>query len=223
MAHSGLPLLYNFRRCPYAMRARLALIASGVTVNVREIELKHKPTALMALSAKATVPVMQLTDGTVLDESADIAYWALQQQDRHQLLQLSAAEQHWTQALLKQNDTEFKYWLDRYKYFDRFPEQTQAAYWQQALVFLQQLEAQLASHQQGYLLQRPTIADLLVMPFVRQCAFVDQAMFAAAQLPWLQQWLAAWLAHPWFIAAMRKHPIWQPGDAEYCLSATLSR
>ncbi|KFZ37519.1 hypothetical protein HR45_10955 [Shewanella mangrovi] len=214
---SQLPLLYNFRRCPYAMRARLAILASGIAVQVREIELKDKPAAMLALSPKATVPVLQLADGTVLEESADIALWALQQQDPHQLLQLTATEQTWLQQLLAQNDNEFKYWLDRYKYFDRFPEQPQSHYWQQALVFLEKLEQQLASHEQVYLLGRITLADLLVMPFVRQCAFVEQPRFAAAKLPYLQRWLAAWLQHPWFVCAMQKRPIWQLGAEEYCL------
>ncbi|MCH1920794.1 glutathione S-transferase N-terminal domain-containing protein [Shewanella sp. A3A] len=212
-----LPLLYNFRRCPYAIRARLAIIASGIAVNVRDIVLKHKPEPMLAISPKGTVPVLQLPNGVVIDESADIALWALTQRDPQQLFKLSTAEQQWTMAQLARNDGEFKHWLDRYKYFDRFPEQSQTEYFTAALASLQPLEQQLASHADDFLLQRLTLVDLLLLPFVRQFALVDKAAFAAAPLPRVQQWLAHGLAQPWFIYAMQKRPIWLETGTEYPL------
>lgn len=213
-----LPLLYSFRRCPYAIRARLAIIASGIAVNVRDIVLKHKPEPMLAISPKGTVPVLQLPNGVVIDESADIALWALTQSDPQQLFKLSAAEQQWTMAQLARNDGEFKHWLDRYKYFDRFPEQSQTEYFTAAVACLQPLEQQLASHADDFLLQRLTLVDLLL----RQFALVDDAAFAAAPLPRVQQWLAHGLAQPWFIYAMQKRPIWLETGTEYPLSLPMN-
>ncbi|WP_417761772.1 glutathione S-transferase N-terminal domain-containing protein [Shewanella sp.] len=212
-----LPLLYNFRRCPYAMRARLAIIASGIAVNVRDIVLKHKPEAMLAISPKGTVPVLLLPNGTVIDESADIALWALTQRDPHRLLALSDIEHQWMMAQLERNDSEFKHWLDRYKYFDRFPEQSQASYFAAAITSLQPLEQQLASHAGHFLFERLTLVDLLLLPFVRQFAWVDSAAFANAPLPRVQQWLAHGLAQPWFTYAMQKRPLWLATGTEYQL------
>lgn len=225
----ALPLLYNFRRCPYAMRARLALIASGMAINVRDIVLKHKPEAMLALSPKGTVPVLQLVDGTVLEESADIVFWALRQQDPHQLLRLTEDEQQWVAKQLQCNDGEFKYWLDRYKYADRHPELSQQDYFDNACATLQRWELQLAranvlpalgqaeQAKASYLLGRATVIDILLVPFVRQFASVNKAVFNAAPLPHLRAWLAYWLNHPWFSYAMQKRPIWLETGEEYTL------
>lgn len=206
---SSSPCLYSFRRCPYAMRARLGLLFAQMQVELREIILKDKPVQMLAISPKATVPVLQLTDGTVLEESVDIMMWALEQHDPQGLL---AAEvlQH-AQSLIAKNDNEFKYWLDRYKYADRHLEMTQTEYRQQGEVFLQTLE-QLLTKNVYLLSQHVTIADIAIMPFVRQFAHVNREDFYRLPYPNLQRWLQKWLEQPLFLQAMTKFEPWQAGD-----------
>lgn len=209
----SLDRLYSFRRCPYAMRARLGVVLAELSVELREIELKNKPAAMLAISPKGTVPVLQLrtddnSSGRVLEESQDILMWALEQQDPQGVLNTDLTR---AQALIQRNDTEFKYWLDRYKYADRYPQQTQLEYRQQGEVFLQQLEQLLTEH--SYLLgDRISVADIAIMPFVRQFAHVDRQVFFSLPYPHLQQWLISWLEHPAFIQVMYKFKPWQEGD-----------
>ncbi|HIL22010.1 MAG TPA: glutathione S-transferase [Alcanivorax sp.] len=201
--------LYSFRRCPYAMRARLGVLFAGLQVELREVTLKNKPAQMLAISPKGTVPVLRLADGAVIDESRDIMVWALEQQDPQGLLDATVLDQ--ANALIEQNDNEFKYWLDRYKYADRHVEMTQTEYRQRGEAFLQVLEALLESR--AYLLgDDPTIADIGVMPFVRQFAHVDRDVFSQLPYPNLQRWLQGWLAHPLFLQTMIKLPVWQEGD-----------
>jgi len=206
---ASLPLLYSFRRCPYAMRARLGLLFAEVPVALREIVLKNKPSPMLAISPKGTVPVLQLSEGRVIEESREIMEWALAQQDPQGLLDSETLPQ--AQALIDKNDNEFKHWLDRYKYADRHIEMTQTEYRQQGEVFLQVLEELLT--QNNYLLgDKPSLADIGVMPFVRQFAHVDRKVFYALPYPNLQQWLQHWLEHPVFLQAMTKFTPWQEGD-----------
>ena len=201
--------LYSFRRCPYAMRARLRLLFAGMKVELREVVLKNKPPQMLAISPKGTVPVLQLTDGTVIDESRDIMLWALEQNDSRNLLDKAVRTE--ADALIDQNDNEFKYWLDRYKYADRHLEMTQEEYRQRGEVFLQQLEKQLEKH--AYLLgDDVTVADIGIMPFVRQFAHVDREVFYGLPYPNLQCWLQDWLQHPLFLQAMTKFKPWEEGD-----------
>ncbi|WP_290518179.1 glutathione S-transferase [Alcanivorax sp.] len=201
--------LYSFRRCPYAMRARLGVLFAGLQVELREVTLKNKPAQMLAISPKGTVPVLRLADGAVIDESRDIMVWALEQQDPQGLLDATVLDQ--ANALIEQNDNEFKYWLDRYKYADRHVEMTQTEYRQRGEGFLQVLESLLESR--AYLLgDDPTIADIGVMPFVRQFAHVDRDVFSQLPYPNLQRWLQGWLAHPLFLQTMIKLPVWQEGD-----------
>lgn len=201
--------LYSFRRCPYAMRARLGLLFAELSVELREIMLKNKPTQMLAISPKGTVPVLQLIDGTVIEESREIMMWALEQNDPQGLLDTAVLSQ--AEALIAQNDNEFKYWLDRYKYADRHTEMTQTEYRQRGEVFLQVLEARLTKSR--YLLgDSVTVADIGIMPFVRQFAHVDRDTFYDLPYPKLQQWLQDWLAHPLFLQAMFKFQPWQEED-----------
>lgn len=201
--------LYSFRRCPYAMRARLGLLFAELSVELREITLKNKPTQMLAISPKGTVPVLQLIDGTVIEESREIMMWALEQDDPQGLLDTAVLSQ--AEALIAQNDNEFKYWLDRYKYADRHTEMTQTEYRQRGEVFLQVLEARLTKSR--YLLgDSVTVADIGIMPFVRQFAHVDRDTFYDLPYPKLQQWLQDWLAHPLFLQAMFKFQPWQEED-----------
>ena len=206
---SSLPVLYSFRRCPYAMRARLGLLFADRQVVLREIVLKNKPTQLLAISPKGTVPVLQLSDGTVIEESREIMIWALEQNDPQTLLNVEILEKAMT--LIAKNDTEFKHWLDRYKYADRHLEMTQTEYRQKGEEFLQILEALLVKN--TYLLGgRASIADIGIMPFVRQFAHVDRDIFYSLPYPNVQQWLQYWLEQPLFMTAMTRYQTWQEED-----------
>lgn len=206
---SPLHRLYSFRRCPYAMRARLGLLFAELPVELREITLKNKPEQMLAISPKGTVPVLQLADGAVIEESVEIMTWVLEQNDPQGLLDEKALPQ--ADALIAQNDNEFKHWLDRYKYADRYVEMTQTEYRQRGEAFLQRLEELLTNN--TYLLgERITIADIGIMPFVRQFAHVDRDVFYSLPYPKLQLWLQKWLEHPLFIQAMTKFKPWQEGD-----------
>jgi len=191
------------------MRARLGVLFAGLQVELREVTLKNKPAPMLAISPKGTVPVLRLVDGAVIEESRDIMVWALEQQDPQGLLDATILDQ--ANALIEQNDNEFKHWLDRYKYADRHVEMTQTEYRQQGEAFLQVLEALL--ERSPYLLgDDPTIADIGVMPFVRQFAHVDRDVCNQLPYPNLQRWLQHWLEHPLFLQTMIKLPVWQEGD-----------
>ena len=201
--------LYSFRRCPYAMRARLGILFAELQVELREITLKNKPSQMLAISPKGTVPVLQLLDGTVIEESREIMIWALEQQDPQGLLDAEVLQQ--ANALTDKNDNEFKYWLDRYKYADRHTDMTQTEYRQKGEIFLQVLEELLTKN--PYLLgETVTIADIGIMPFVRQFAHVDRDVFYSLPYPNLQRWLQDWLQHPFFLQTMTKFHPWQDGD-----------
>lgn len=206
-----LPVLYSFRRCPYAIRARMALLWVGQYTNLnialREVELKSKPASMLAASPKGTVPVLVLPDATVIDESRDIIAWVLEFDDSEGL-QIGLAQQL---ALIDSNDLEFKHWLDRYKYAAGYPEKSQQEYRDLAEPFLQELETRLQSHTNLFA-DAPRIADLAIFPFVRQFAFVDKPWFDSAPYPRVQRWLADWLDHPLFERAMQKFVPWQAGD-----------
>jgi len=179
------PLLYSFRRCPYAMRARMALYQAGVQCEIIEVELKAKPEAMLTLSPKGSVPVLQLPSGEVLDESLDIMHWALAQNDpAHWLPSLSAI----TQSLIDENDGDFKVNLDRYKYPQRFPGGNRLEARDEGVDFLRQLQAQLNGN--DYLLgSQVSFVDIAVFPFIRQFANTDVQWFAAQNLPGVQRWL----------------------------------
>ncbi len=201
------PILYSFRRCPYAMRARLALYLSGISVQLREVALRNKPEALLLASPKGTVPVLILASGQVIDQSLDIMRWALAQQSAPPIC--CDAEQI---ALIKKHDADFKPLLDRYKYPERHPEASAAEHQYHAMYWLKdQIESCLQSN--TYLFGSTLgIADLAIMPFVRQCAGVDAESFRQQASPQLQAWLAQLIAQPAFVACMEKYPDWQAGD-----------
>ena len=202
----AIPRLYTFRRCPYAMRARMALLQGERRFEAVEVVLRDKPAALMALSPKATVPVLHLPDGSVLEESWDIMRWALAAPD---------PQGWWARAqspanldLVQRNDGDFKRHLDRWKYLGRYaadslpPEAHRDA---ASAVLLEPLEARL--RHTPYLGGDTACAtDLAVLPFVRQFAAVDPDWFAAQSLPALQSWLRGWVASPLFLTCMLKLP-----------------
>jgi glutathione S-transferase len=200
-----LPILYTFRRCPYAIRARLALTYANIEVEQRETLLKDKPQAMLDTSPKATVPVLILKNGQVIDESLDIMLWALQQHDPKGWL----AHQQQAMPLIQSNDHQFKPCLDKYKYADRFPEQSQTFYRQQGEVFLQALEELLAQHTVLFA-DQPTLADFAIFPFIRQFAFVDKPWFGQSPYLKLQAWLEYHLQSNLFEKIMVKQPLWVP-------------
>ncbi|VAW89450.1 Probable glutathione S-transferase [hydrothermal vent metagenome] len=205
------PVLYSFRRCPYAIRARLALRASGIQVLLREVILADKPEALRQLSDKATVPVLVVDLTQVVDESLGIMMWALRQHDPDGWLVKDTTLVAESERLISVNDVEFKLSLDRYKYADRFPEHPLAFYRAQAERFLTVLEVKLTSS--PYLLsERPTLADMAIFPFIRQFANVDKVWFEKSPYPHLQAWLSGLLVLPLFTGVMDKYVQWQPDD-----------
>ncbi|QNK68364.1 glutathione S-transferase [Variovorax sp. PAMC26660] len=210
MSTAALPVLYSFRRCPYAMRARLALVASGQHCELREVVLKNKPPEMLAASPKGTVPVLLTQDGTVLEQSLDVMRWALQRNDPHRWLQPDAGTPEDMLALVATCDDEFKPQLDRYKYPGRFADAGDSAR-EQGARFLRDLEAKLTAspHLAG---THATLADAAVMPFVRQFAMVEPAWFDAQPWPRLHAWLSGWTASDLFARAMHKYAPWQGGE-----------
>ncbi|MES2071731.1 MAG: glutathione S-transferase [Pseudomonadota bacterium] len=210
----SLPILYSFRRCPYAIRARLALKYATIPVEVREVALRSKPAAMLALSPKATVPVLQLPDGAVIDQSIDIMRWALAQHDAAGWLPDADSDTAATAGqLIEVNDGPFKALLDRYKYAGRYPEFTAETYRDHA-VALQIAPLDERLQQAPYLLgRRISLADIALFPFVRQFAHVDPDWFNASPYRALNAWLDGLLESPLFHAVMPKLEPWQPGDA----------
>ena len=210
------PIIYSFRRCPYAMRARLALKYADIKVELREVDLNNPPDSLIAISDNATVPVLHLPDGNVLDESWDIVQWAARQNDPDSWMGENNQYQIESNMLLETNDYSFKQDLDHYKYADRYPEHTKEYYREQGEEFLQELEERLATTR--YLLSDTiSVADIAIFPFIRQFAMVDMPWFEQAPYPKLQQWLNSFInsdrqeAHL-FRSVMEKHEIWKQGD-----------
>jgi glutathione S-transferase len=201
-----LPILYSFRRCPYAMRARMALLAAEVQVEHREILLRDKPAAMITVSPKSTVPVLILPGGRVIEESLDIMAWALAQNDP---LGWGAPED----PLIETNDGPFKHHLDRMKYAHRYDGANPVVHRAAALQLLQPLEADLAKtlYLRG---DAPTATDIALFPFIRQFARADLAAWAAEPQPNLRRWLDALTSSALFEAAMVKHPIWTADGAD---------
>ncbi len=195
------PVLYTFRRCPYAIRARLALSLSNIKYEHREVLLRDKPAHMLSLSPKGTVPVLQLED-RVIDESLDIMRWGLRTHPQRDQLD---------HPLVAFNDTQFKYYLDRYKYFDRYPEHPQSYYLDKALPFLSELESALNTAPQSQVdLGQEVLSPLgmAVLPFVRQFAMVDKTSFDILGFERLRCWLEASLGGELFKAVMVKKPPW---------------
>jgi len=200
-----MPILYSFRRCPFAIRARMALNYAGIDVEHREILLRDKPQEMIAISPKGTVPVLQVSNGQVLEESLDIMQWALAMNDPDQWLPSDTHTQTEILQLISAIDNQFKPQLDRYKYPDRYPDATQTYYRQQAETFLQLLEERLSW--QTYLCgAQQTLADNAIFPFIRQFARVDLDWFAHAPYQKLYKWLVQFEESPRFSIVMQRHP-----------------
>lgn len=204
------PILYSFRRCPYAMRARMALWSSGLTVELREVVLGRKPAALLEASPKGTVPVLDLgVGGGVIEQSLEIVHWALNQSDPECWL---SGDRDLCLKLIFENDGDFKKNLDHYKYPDRHGgsgDEARTA----GISFLRRLEVQLELTVKGFLMGSTfTVADAAIFPFIRQFASVDKEWFDALPLPRLRAWLALCLATDVFKQIMLRFDEWKPGS-----------
>jgi len=194
--------LYSFRRCPYAIRARMAIRQAGIDCQIHEVSLRNKPQALLDLSPKATVPVLHCADGRVIEQSLEIMHWALAQHDPDDWLNHCDQPDHL--QLIAVNDGVFKHWLDRYKYFERYPDNTQHFYRAQAedcMIHLLENRLSQAPYLGGH---RPCVTDVAVFPFIRQFAAVDSDWFAHSPWQATQAWLKIWLENNIFNAVMAK-------------------
>ncbi|MDZ3826223.1 glutathione S-transferase [Pseudomonas monsensis] len=191
--------LYSFRRCPYAMRARMALRYCAVPVEIVEVSLKAKPAEMLAISPKGTVPVLD-AGGQVIDESLEIMRWALAQHDPQGWL-LGGDPR--IAELIEANDQVFKVHLNRYKYAERYPEQPMEVYRAEGALFLQRLD-ELLTDREYLLADHLSLADVALLPFVRQFAHVDREWFAQTPYVRLQAWLQRLLESELFTAIMKK-------------------
>jgi glutathione S-transferase len=209
-----LPMLYSFRRCPYAMRARMALSVANQQCRLREIVLRDKPAAMTALSPKATVPVLHLADGRVLEQSLDIMLWALDRDDPDHWLSPGIGTLADMKAFITDLDGPFKHHLDRYKYATRYEEEPNSVdHRTEGTKILTTLDDRLTN--QAHLFgANPTLADFATFPFIRQFANTDRNWFDKQPLPNLQTWLEGHLTSPLFQSIMKKWPVWAPGDQE---------
>ncbi|WP_144206980.1 glutathione S-transferase [Shewanella donghaensis] len=214
-------ILYTFRRCPYAMRARIGLHLSTLNPEVREIELRNKPAEMIQASPKATVPVLiienlDIDSSKVLEESIDVLKYSLLNYsdknseylctDEYSLLMKSITDNK-AMELISLNDNQFKPWLDKYKYADRFLEQPEAFYREKACEFIEVLETKLSENNQ-LITSSPTIADYAIFPFVRQFAHVNKPWFQQSPYVKVKQWLELHLESELFKAVMTKYPLW---------------
>ena len=207
---SDLPILYSFRRCPYAIRARLAIAISRQTVELREIVLRDKAPAFLETSPSATVPCLKIDD-TVIDESLDVMLWALEQADPEGWLQPQGDDRQVMFDLITACDGPFKHHLDRYKYDTRYEGADKQAERRLASAFLSELDVRLQG--QAWLCgDRASLADYAILPFVRQFANADRDWFDAQDWTGLKTWLVAFESSHRFQAVMAKWPKWQSGD-----------
>jgi len=212
-----LPILYSFRRCPYAIRARMAIATSEVRVSLREVVLRNKPQELLEASPKGTVPVLVLPDGKVIEGSLEVMQWALSLNDPEGWLMPDDEERRQeAEQLIAENDSSFKRNLDGYKYPDRQPGQTAEAHRQQAEMFLTRLNDRLNDRlrETNHLLgPKASLADIAIFPFVRQFARVDPDWFDGTSYEPLRNWLDRFSESNLFKRVMIKGDPWTPGNS----------
>ena len=185
----------------------MALAYSAIRVELREIKLSNMPQELLRISPKATVPVLHLPDGTILEQSLDIMHWALSISDPEQWL----VDDSESNELIRQNDEGFKPLLDAYKYAERFPQISQLEHRNNAEYFLHLLEHRLVDHP-CLMGDRLTISDVAIMPFIRQFAGVEPRWFEQCDYPGLRRWLKHQIESQLFKSVMAKYAFWHSGD-----------
>ena len=210
----ALPVLYSLRNCPYAMRARLAIYASGQLVQLRDLVLSDKPPEMLIESPKGTVPVLVTVDNEVVDESLAIMLWAFSQSDPADYLnkndETSLTEMF---SIISRFDNEFKRHLEKYRCSKRYHEPSLDEDRQKCEYYLAELELRLRKHQ--YLMSdTPSLTDLALMPYVRQFARVERQWYLQSPYPKLRQWLNGYLQSRMFSKVMAKHPLWLEAKEE---------
>jgi len=206
---NNLPILYSFRRCPYAMRARMAIHISGQKCELREVLLRDKPSSMLEYSAKGTVPVLILQDGKVIDESLDVIDWALDLHDPDDWQRSKDKEK--TKELIKINDGEFKYHLDRYKYSKRYNNEDPEFHRKKCLKFIESINNELNNSE--YIFDdNISYADIVLLPFIRQFRIADIEWFDSLPYDNLKKWLSSFLGSSLLNSIMKKYDLWKEGD-----------
>ena len=206
---NNLPILYSFRRCPYAMRARMAIHISGQKCQLREVLLRDKPSSMLEYSAKGTVPVLILQDGKVIDESLDVIDWALNLNDPDDWQRSKDTKK--TKELIKINDGEFKYHLDRYKYSKRYDNEDPEFHRKKCLKFIESVNNELNNSK--YIFDdNISYADIVVLPFIRQFRIADIEWFDSLPYDNLKKWLSRFLDSSLLNSSMKKYDLWKEGD-----------
>lgn len=198
-----LPTLYTFRRCPYAIRARMALFYSKIPFYKHEVDLKNKPASMLDVSPKGTVPVLVLPDNQILEESLDIMLYALKQNDPLQWLWQSTREQETAKQLIENNDNEFKFHLDRYKYPKRYENCEMEHHKNEVRKYFIKYD-NILQKSANLLSERTTIADIAIFPFIRQAVNTNKDWFASLELTNINQWLSGHLNSELFTQVMQK-------------------
>ena len=206
---NNLPILYSFRRCPYAMRARMAIHISGQKCELREVLLRDKPPSMLEYSAKGTVPVLILQDGKVIDESLDVIDWALNLNDPDDWQRSKDTKK--TKELIKINDGEFKYHLDRYKYSKRYDNEDPEFHRKKCLKFIESVNNELNNSK--YIFDdNISYADIVLLPFIRQFRIADIEWFDSLPYNNLKKWLSGFLDSTLLNSIMKKYDLWKEGD-----------
>jgi glutathione S-transferase len=211
---SSLPILYSLRNCPYAMRARLAIFKAKQTVLLRDLVLSNKPAEMISVSPKGTVPVLVLSNGTVIEESLEVMLWALQEMDPADLLDCQQEGALSAMLLLiNEFDNDFKTCLEAYKCAKRYQEDNVAECRAVCQQYIQQLEQRLTAH--SFLMSdKESLADIALIPFIRQFARIERQWYLQSPYPMVRQWLNSYLQSSVFTKVMAKHPLWvdEPQD-----------
>ena len=206
---NNLPILYSFRRCPYAMRARMAIHISGQRCELREVLLRDKPPSMLEYSAKGTVPVLILQDGKVIDESLDVIDWALNLNDPDNWQRSKDTKK--TKELIKINDGEFKYHLDRYKYSKRYDNEDPEFHRKKCLKFIESVNNELNNSK--YIFDdNISYTDIVLLPFIRQFRIADIEWFDSLPYDNLKKWLSGFLDSTLLNSIMKKYDLWKEGD-----------
>ena len=205
------PILYSLRQCPYAMRSRLGILHAHQTVVLRDIDMKNKPEEMLLISPKGTVPVLQLSDGNIIDESIDVMVWALTQSDPNNLL-YSHDKQKLPRMLelIHRSDHEFVHALQKYRAASRYHDSNEEECRDDCCEWLMEIERALTKH--AYIMgETPSLVDYAILPFIRQFSRVDKKWYGQSPLPYLRSWLVNHYNDPTFSKAMFTHPKWKKG------------
>lgn len=208
----SLPILYSLRNCPFAMRARIAIYKSQQPIDLREVDLKNKPAQMIEASQKATVPTLVLPLNQVIDESLDVMLWALKENDPADLFQSKSSEtpekrKEEILTLISVFDSEFKGHLEQYKCAKRYHESNLQTCRNTCERYIQNLEERLSKHQ--YLIDdNESLADIAILPFIRQFAKVERQWYLTSPYPLVKKWLNQYLQSAMFTKVMAKYPLW---------------